>query len=679
MSAEFNPYLQWLGIRETQRPIHHYRLLGVEAFEADANVISMAADRQMAHLRTFQAGQHGELVQQLLNEITTAKLCLLKPDRKAAYDAQLRAKLAPADRPATPPAAAPKARPAAADFPGVVVTTAATPVKPVARGKNRWTPWAILAGLVILCGIMITILIKNNQPDPDKLATEDPKQPQTPKVEKPSDTHLTSTKNPATVENPPVGVAPLKNTPPHKAGNPTPEIVPVQPQLANPPASDPQLAQLINKTSDTMVAQVASSTLQAYGEEQSIRVAANDPKVPVEPAAPMPAAPALPDKAAIAAKVKEIREIFKEEFASKKPDERLALTKKLFQSAQEQQGDQLTKLVLLQEARDLALQHGETEVALQSTKQLCAEFQEELGESMVAAFTKLVAVAGRPPVYYQSLLGQAATAITDLQAQDEYDAALRLANMSQALARRLNDASSVSQTATLIKELTQLKALFAKARAARETLKAKPEDPAANQVWGEFLCFAKNDFVEGLKHLAKGTNEDLKALAKRDLANPQETDKVVALGDEWWAASESAKDRVRASMRGRAITHYQTVKPKLIGLAATKVEKRIAEAEATGGIGGNDAEWRKMLLATPWSITWKGGNKDVIKFNPDGSSVNHLFVLWELVNGQLTARSAPQNPTKAFITIKLVNGQYQVNFQDLNTGRTDTGIAAPTN
>ena len=678
MSAEFNPYLQWLGIREAQRPIHHYRLLGVEPFEADPNVISMAADRQMAHLRTFQAGQYGELVQQLLNEITAAKLCLLKPDRKAAYDAQLRAKLAPAARPATPSATAPKTRPATGDFPSVVVSPASTAVKLPARAKNRWTPWAILGGLVMLCGVLTMILIKNNQPDPEKLANDDPKQPKT-IVDKPSDTHLTSTKNPTTVENPPVGIAAPKNTLPNKAANPSPETTPVLPQPANPSAHDLKLARLIKQTVNTMVAQVAAQAVQAYGEEQAARVAANEPKIAVEPVAPMPAAPALPDKAAIAAKVKEIREIFKEEFASKKPEERLALAKKLLQSAQEQQDDRLTKLVLLQEARDLALQAGEAEVALQSTKQLCAEFQEELGESMVAAFTKLVAVAGRPPAYYQTLLGQAATAITEMQAHNEYDAALRLANIAQALARRLNDTASVSQTTALIKELTQLKTLFAKARAARETLKANPADAAANQIWGEFLCFAKNDFDEGLKHLAKGSNEDLAALAKRDLAHPQETDKVVALGDEWWAASDGEKDRVRANMRGRAIMHYQTVKPKLTGLAATKIEKRIAEAEATGGLSGNDAEWRKMLLATPWSITWSGGNKDVIKFKPDGSSENHLFVLWELVNGQLTARSAPQNPVKALITVKMVNGKYQVNFKDLNSGRTDTGVAAPTN
>lgn len=93
MTTPFNPYHAWLGIPPDQQPPNHYRLLGLELFEDDADVISSAADKQMAHLRSFQTGQHGTLTQKLLNEVATAKLCLLKPDKKAAYDARLRAAL----------------------------------------------------------------------------------------------------------------------------------------------------------------------------------------------------------------------------------------------------------------------------------------------------------------------------------------------------------------------------------------------------------------------------------------------------------------------------------------------------------------------------------------------------------------------------------------------------------
>ncbi len=109
MADSFDPYLRWLGIRDPQRPPNHYRLLGVDLFENDSDVIAVAADRQMAHVRTFQTGQLAELSQRLLNELAVARICLLKPEKKAAYDAQLKKQLggvAVAGRPKPQPAAA---------------------------------------------------------------------------------------------------------------------------------------------------------------------------------------------------------------------------------------------------------------------------------------------------------------------------------------------------------------------------------------------------------------------------------------------------------------------------------------------------------------------------------------------------------------------------------------------
>lgn len=86
----FDPYLKWLGIRTPQRPPDHYALLGLRAFEDDSDVIANAADRQMAHVKTFQSGQFAELSQRLLNELAAAQVCLLNPAQKQAYDQRLK-------------------------------------------------------------------------------------------------------------------------------------------------------------------------------------------------------------------------------------------------------------------------------------------------------------------------------------------------------------------------------------------------------------------------------------------------------------------------------------------------------------------------------------------------------------------------------------------------------------
>ncbi len=54
----FDPYYHWLGIPPDEQPPTHYRLLGIQALESNRQVIQNAADRQMAHLRTFASGKH---------------------------------------------------------------------------------------------------------------------------------------------------------------------------------------------------------------------------------------------------------------------------------------------------------------------------------------------------------------------------------------------------------------------------------------------------------------------------------------------------------------------------------------------------------------------------------------------------------------------------------------------
>ncbi len=93
MDSTFDPYRKWLGIPPREQPPHHYRLLGLAAFESDTDAIAHAADARMTHLRTFQSGKHSELSQRLLNEIAAAQVCLLSPEKKARYDDELRRRL----------------------------------------------------------------------------------------------------------------------------------------------------------------------------------------------------------------------------------------------------------------------------------------------------------------------------------------------------------------------------------------------------------------------------------------------------------------------------------------------------------------------------------------------------------------------------------------------------------
>ena len=93
MGDKFDPYYKWLGIPPKDQPPHHYRLLGIEVFEEDREVIDAAANRLMGYLKDLAVGDEGAHTQSLLNEISRARLCLLNEKKKSEYDQQLRKRL----------------------------------------------------------------------------------------------------------------------------------------------------------------------------------------------------------------------------------------------------------------------------------------------------------------------------------------------------------------------------------------------------------------------------------------------------------------------------------------------------------------------------------------------------------------------------------------------------------
>jgi hypothetical protein len=86
-------YEKWLGIKKEHQPPSLYRLLAIDAFECDKEVIANAADSRMGFVRQFQAGENSKLSAEILNELSHARIVLLNPQTKADYDAKLRAGL----------------------------------------------------------------------------------------------------------------------------------------------------------------------------------------------------------------------------------------------------------------------------------------------------------------------------------------------------------------------------------------------------------------------------------------------------------------------------------------------------------------------------------------------------------------------------------------------------------
>jgi len=150
--SDFDPYHKWLGISPLHQPPNHYRLLSLDLYESDPDVIEASVDRIVAFLQDVAAGPQAKESQKLLNEIAGARLCLLDASQKPAYDAKLGAELAQAIWPPgdeSEPAPAPPLAPAfaidtgatsVAKPPPVREPTTKRPAVTAARNRARSSP-----------------------------------------------------------------------------------------------------------------------------------------------------------------------------------------------------------------------------------------------------------------------------------------------------------------------------------------------------------------------------------------------------------------------------------------------------------------------------------------------------------------------------------------------------------
>ena len=183
MAEQFDPYRKWLGIPSQDQAPNHYQLLGIPNGESDPDVIENAANRQMAHVRTFQSGKHSKLSQQILNELSTAKRVLLISDKKSEYDAQLAAQQqtlpTSLTRPPTIPPEVPDplTSPAEAPVPDTGIRQRGGRGKISRRHRRRQrksSSFPILIGIVAIAILVGIIMLLANRKKNNNVQTSDP-------------------------------------------------------------------------------------------------------------------------------------------------------------------------------------------------------------------------------------------------------------------------------------------------------------------------------------------------------------------------------------------------------------------------------------------------------------------------------------------------------------------------
>jgi hypothetical protein len=169
--------------------------------------------------------------------------------------------------------------------------------------------------------------------------------------------------------------------------------------------------------------------------------------------------------------------------------------------------------------------------------------------------------------------------------EERYDAAVRLASTAAELAAIGRDVSLREKTREANSRAHRIQQEAMEVEAAQQRLARQSDDAAAHLLIGRFYCMERNDWDSGLPHLVRGSDPDLSAIARREMAGAAQPAEQMALADAWWNLAESNREAVDPplvkGMRNRAVYWYRRALGQLSGFAKSKAEKRIAEATAS--------------------------------------------------------------------------------------------------
>ena len=536
-SDAFDPYLKWLGISPTDytgKP-NHYQLLGISAALTDADAIASVADRQMAHVRTFQSGRYSKYSQQLLSELAKARLCLLDPALRAAYDASLSSAELPeeesfteintdaTDHPRTPrrglssrmsgggidPIAfgdeqesvpAESHFDAAPGFPDVESKTVARAQPKIRRTKpSRIKPiWLIAGGGVLLIIVAAALLYFSSKP-PGPL----------PPRESIATAAVLSGNG-------------AQNTP---AGNVTPPVTPA-PVGANPSTDKPAKNPAGNGATIGAVQPSISAVARPERpviDDPDANPFRDVPAVPVN-VRPEPHTPAPPD-----------RVIPPEQKEDESPPDAAAVTAQL--------------------------------------EKISAQLDQIPAEVLPEAVEQLLAL------------------LDDAQEVGDFDLAVEVGRVATLAARKSHDKDLAAQVYAQIKLLRDQEEYYRAADTARKTLEKTPGDADANLNLGRFVAMVQGKWDLGLPLLIEGSDPQLSALAKRDQAVPDKAVEQVAVADGWWKVGSTTAGAALPEIKRRAVYWYDQATPELPPSEKKRVTARVdsfksAGASSTGGRRG---------------------------------------------------------------------------------------------
>jgi len=284
---------------------------------------------------------------------------------------------------------------------------------------------------------------------------------------------------------------------------------------------------------DALGRRSAQDRLSALGGGLAIPGALPHPDAADAPRAERLPVPAEPEVAAERAR---LREYLAKDYAQDSIEGRKALSDKLLGLAEEAHG--ATRYALLDEALELALGAKDPGRTNEALLRLAADFAVD----GLGLRTKTLARLGpnvqnsAADAFGELLLAHAERCLDQGRTVDV--AQLLSPEVQSNFLRRSSNPAQKAEFKALRAELDQLLEIVA----LEERLRVNPSDFAVRLALGRHYAFAQGDLERGFEHLAQGSDETLRNLARKEREGPRDAEACIALAIAWKGWSDHELD-----------------------------------------------------------------------------------------------------------------------------------------
>jgi hypothetical protein len=173
------------------------------------------------------------------------------------------------------------------------------------------------------------------------------------------------------------------------------------------------------------------------------------------------------------------------------------------------------------------------------------------------------------------LVGEAFAGVAEALKQDKVELADSLSVLATRSASKGGDPERKKFALALRERVVARKSAWNAMQAGRKKLVDAPDDPAANLAVGRYLAFALDDYAKGCEHLAKGSDDDIAAAAKLQLA-AQSDDDHLAAAEAWSGVLSDIKSPAeKLHLQNHILSVCQELAPRLTGLPLAQAQGHI--------------------------------------------------------------------------------------------------------